>query len=231
MILWQLKMFKSQYFLRDTKAGVNVALLAIPQGMAYALIAGLPLHFGLLASGIAAFIGGIVGGGRFITLGPTNATAVLLLGVFLQLQMVSNNGELTQSALLVLPGILVCTGIWLVLAGLFRISFLIKFISRTVITGYITAASFLIIINQMDTVFGLQNDLPLGTNFFQSAFYIFDSFSSHTTSSIFLSVFTLLCFYILKRNFHSLPNVAISLVLGSLGWSNSNFTKFSSFLP
>ena len=50
-------MFKSQYFFRDTKAGLNVALLAIPQGMAYALIAGLPLHFGLLASGIAAFIG------------------------------------------------------------------------------------------------------------------------------------------------------------------------------
>ena len=118
-------MLRFQYFLRDTKAGVNVALLAIPQGMAYALIAGLPLHFGLLASGIAAFVGGIVGGGRFITLGPTNATAVLLLGVFLQLQMVSNNGEVTQSALLVLPGILVCTGIWLVLAGLFRISFLI----------------------------------------------------------------------------------------------------------
>ena len=209
-------MLKSPYFFRDTKAGINVALLAIPQGMAYALIAGLPLHFGLLASGVAAFIGGIVGGGRFITLGPTNATAVLLLGVFLQLQMVSSNGELTQNALLVLPSILVCTGVWLVLAGIFRISFLIKFISRTVITGYITAASFLIIINQMDTVFGLQKDLPLGTNFFQSGFYIFDSFSSHTPSSIYLSAFTLLCFYILKRNFHSLPNVAITLVLGSL---------------
>ena len=222
-------MLKSQYFFRDTKAGINVALLAIPQGMAYALIAGLPLHFGLLASGVAAFIGGIVGGGRFITLGPTNATAVLLLGVFLQLQMVSSNGELTQDALLVLPSILVCTGIWLVLAGLFRISFLIKFISRTVITGYITAASFLIIINQMDTVFGLQKDLPLGTNFFQSGFYIFESFSSHTPSSIYLSVFTLLCFYILKRNFHSLPNVAITLVLGSLAGQILIYQNFQVF--
>ena len=172
-------MLRFQYFLRDTKAGLNVALLAYTR---YGICTNswFATTLWLLASGIAAFVGGIVGGGRFITLGPTNATAVLLLGVFLQLQMVSNNGEVTQSALLVLPGILVCTGIWLVLAGLFRISFLIKFISRTVITGYITAAAFLIIINQMKTVFGLQNDLPLGTNFFQSAFYIFDSFSSHT---------------------------------------------------
>ena len=41
----------------DFQAGLNVALLAIPQGMAYALIAGLPLHYGLIGSGIAALIG------------------------------------------------------------------------------------------------------------------------------------------------------------------------------
>ena len=66
----------------DFKAGINVALLAIPQGMAYALVAGLPIHYGLLGSAIAALLGGIFGGGRFITLGPTNATAVLLFGAF-----------------------------------------------------------------------------------------------------------------------------------------------------
>jgi MFS superfamily sulfate permease-like transporter len=66
----------------DLIAGLNVALLAIPQGMAYALVAGLPIHYGLLGSAIAALMGGIFGGGKFITLGPTNATAVLLFGAF-----------------------------------------------------------------------------------------------------------------------------------------------------
>ena len=66
----------------DIRAGLNVALLAIPQGMAYALVAGLPIHYGLLGSAVAAVMGGIFGGGRFITLGPTNATAVLLFGAF-----------------------------------------------------------------------------------------------------------------------------------------------------
>ena len=65
---------------RETGGQVNV-LLAIPQGMAYALVAGLPM-VGLLGFAVAAIMGGIFGGGRFITLGPTNATAVLLFGVF-----------------------------------------------------------------------------------------------------------------------------------------------------
>ena len=58
----------------DFQAGLNVALLAIPQGMAYALIAGLPLHYGLIGSGIAALLGGICGQGKFITY--IHATAV-----------------------------------------------------------------------------------------------------------------------------------------------------------
>ena len=195
---------------------MNVALLAIPQGMAYALIAGLPLYYGLLASGIAALIGGLAGGGKFITLGPTNATAVLLFGVFLQMKFVTAEGTLSGSAFHILPSILLCTGLWLLIAGLFRISFIIKFISRTVITGYITSAACLIIINQLDNVFGLQKALPLGANFFQSIFYIFDNFSSYSISSIYLSGFTALSQYLLQGRFKAFPNVAISLILGSL---------------
>mgnify|MGYP001326223415 CR=1 FL=1 len=200
----------------DFKAGLNVALLAIPQGMAYALIAGLPLYYGLLASGVAALIGGAIGGGKFITLGPTNATAVLLFGTFLQMKMVNAEGILSNSALYILPSILLCTGIWLLIAGLFRISFLIKFISRTVITGYITAAAFLIIINQLDSVLGLQEKLPLGINFFFSSFYILDNLTSFSISSLYLSGFTAISYYLLQRRFKLLPNVAISLILGSL---------------
>ena len=76
----------------DWRASVNVALLAIPQGMAYALVAGLPIQYGLLGSAFAAIFGGLLGKGRFITLGPTNATAVLLFGVFAGLGMINQNG-------------------------------------------------------------------------------------------------------------------------------------------
>ena len=90
----------------DWRASINVALLAIPQGMAYALVAGLPIEYGLLGSAFAAIFGGLFGKGRFITLGPTNATAVLLFGVFAGLGMINRNGMGSESALHILPWIL-----------------------------------------------------------------------------------------------------------------------------
>ena len=201
---------------RDLRAGINVSLLAIPQGMAYALIAGLPLYFGLLASGIAAFLGGVLGGGRFITLGPTNATAVLLFGVFAQMEMVAPNGMLVSDALLILPSILLCTGLILIGAGTLKVSFLTKFISRTVITGYITAAALLIISNQVRSVIGMENPYPPGSNFFQSLIHIFKNIADNSSASIFLSFFTGITYIILNIKFNALPNVAISLVLGSI---------------
>ena len=90
----------------DWRSSLNVALLAIPQGMAYALVAGLPIQYGLLGSAFAAIFGGLLGKGRFITLGPTNATAVLLFGVFAGLGMINRNGMGTESALHILPWIL-----------------------------------------------------------------------------------------------------------------------------
>ena len=201
---------------RDLRAGINVSLLAIPQGMAYALIAGLPLYFGLLASGIAAFLGGVLGGGRFITLGPTNATAVLLFGVFAQMEMVAPNGMLVSDALLILPSILLCTGLILIGAGTLKVSFLTKFISRTVITGYITAAALLIISNQVRSVIGMENPYPPGSNFFQSLIHIFKNIADNSSASIFLSFFTGITYITLNTKFKALPNVAISLVLGSI---------------
>ena len=84
-------------------AALNVALLAIPQGMAYALVSGLPIQYGLLGSAVAAVVGCLFSNSRFITLGPTNATAVLLFGVFASLGMINHAGMASEQALLLLP--------------------------------------------------------------------------------------------------------------------------------
>ena len=80
----------------DFKAGLNVALLAFPQGMACALIAGLPIEYGIYGSAVAAIFGSLFAGSRFIMLGPTNATAVILLGTFASLGMVNAAGMLSS---------------------------------------------------------------------------------------------------------------------------------------
>ena len=94
-------------------------------------------------------------GKKFITLGPTNATAVLLFGMFANLGMIQRSGQISESAIILVPCILFASGLILLFASLLRVSFFVKFISRTVITAYITAASLLIIANQIKNTLGI----------------------------------------------------------------------------
>ena len=201
----------------DLKAGINVALLAIPQGMAYALVAGLPIHYGLLGSAVAALIGGIFGGGRFITLGPTNATAVLLFGAFASVGLIGTNGLANSSALLLLPVILFTSGLFLVLASLFRISFIVQFVSRTVITGYITAAACLIIANQGRHVMGISTseDTPPST-FLGILFFLITHLDLIAWPAIILSAFTAAVYLLIQLRFPALPSVAGALIAASV---------------
>ena len=201
----------------DLKAGINVALLAIPQGMAYALVAGLPIHYGLLGSAVAALIGGIFGGGRFITLGPTNATAVLLFGAFASVGLIGTNGLANSSALLLLPVILFTSGLFLVLASLFRISFIVQFVSRTVITGYITAAACLIIANQGRHVMGISTseDTPPST-FLGILFFLITHLDLIAWPAIILSAFTAAVYLLIQLRSPALPSVAGALIAASV---------------
>jgi SulP family sulfate permease len=201
----------------DFKAGINVALLAIPQGMAYALVAGLPIHYGLLGSAIAALLGGIFGGGRFITLGPTNATAVLLFGAFAGAGLIGQNGLATSSALLLLPIILATSGLLLVIASMFRVSFIVQFVSRTVITGYITAAACLIVANQGRHVLGISttDDAPPST-FLGIIYFLSTHLELISLPAVILSGITVAIYFLLKIFSPSLPSVAGALAVASI---------------
>lgn len=204
-------------FKSDIFAGLNVAMLAIPQGMAYALIAGIPVFYGVIGSGFASLLGGIFGGKRFITLGPTNATAVLLFGMFASLGMIDGRGQISEQGLILIPCLLFLTGGVLILAGILGVSFFVKFISRTVITAYITAASLLIIANQLKNALGIEivSTEPV-TNLLGSLEFLVLNFNQCSFHEITISLFTGFLFLSLKKVFPFLPNVAISLVLSSL---------------
>ena len=204
-------------FKSDMFAGLNVAMLAIPQGMAYALIAGIPVFYGVIGSGFASLLGGLFGGKRFITLGPTNATAVLLFGMFASLGMIDGRGQISEQGLILIPCLLFLTGGVLILAGILGVSFFVKFISRTVITAYITAASLLIIVNQLKNALGIEivSTEPV-TNLLGSLEFLVLNFNQCSFHEITISLFTGFLFLSLKKVFPFLPNVAISLVLSSL---------------
>ena len=175
--------------------------------MAYALVAGLPIEYGLLGSAFAAIFGGLFGKGRFITLGPTNATAVLLFGVFAGLGMINRNGMGSESALHILPWILGFSGLFLLLASFLRISYMVQFVSRTVITAYVTAAAFLIIANQSKHLLGLGGKGEVTSSTFWGILSnTFSQLDQSSEPALWLSLFTAVTFILLQRTLKTLPN-------------------------
>jgi len=193
-------------FFCDIKAGVNVALLAFPQGMAYAMLAGLPIQYGVYCSAVAAVIAPLWSSSRYTMIGPTNATAVMLLSVFLTLP--PELPKLQATALIVFMA-----GIFLIVGAFCQVSTLLKFVSRSVMIGYITGAAFLIIANQLHFTLGTPIE-SAGTLFgvlASTAGYLPEA----TLPAIIITVVTLLVMLVLRRYLPQVPDVAVALVIAS----------------
>jgi len=206
-----LKDYNKEMAKGDLRAGFNVALLAFPQGMAYAAIAGLPIQYGIYGSAIAAILGPVLSGSRFITLGPTNATSVLIFASFLAMGIVDAADKATMISLIVL-----LSGVFLVAGALLKVANLIQYISRSVVTGYITAAAIYIIVNQIKKALGFEFELPQGSTFLTVVILTIKNLSATHWPTLALSATTALLFTVLNRKFRMLPNVAITLVIMSV---------------
>jgi len=177
--------------------------------MAYALIAGLPVQFGIFCSALASLIGPVFASSRFVMLGPTNATAVMLLSTFLTM------GYGPEEAMLILPLLLVMVATFMVIGSFLRIGNLVQYISRSVVTGYITAAAFLIIVNQLKTVLGMT--VPRSGTFIESLIILARNVGSAQWESLAVALATFAIYYPLKRWGRGLPAVALTLVLVATG--------------
>ena len=140
-------------FRADTIAGLNVALLAFPMSMAFAMKAGLPIWCGLVGCGVAAAVAPLFSGSANLSAGPTNASAALLLGSFATLGAITP--ELRASAL---PTLVLMTGVFLLLASWLRLSGFADFVPRTVISAYIAAAALRVIALQLPTALGMPGE-------------------------------------------------------------------------
>ncbi len=205
--------YRLEYFGGDLRAGLNVALLAFPQGMAYALIAGLPIEYGIYGSAIAALVGPIFAKSRFITLGPTNATSILLISTFTSLSISGND------SIIMLPLLVLLTGIFIMIGAYFKVANLVQYISRSVITGYITAAALLIITNQIPKALGLDLGDQRGATFIESVQLISSELATIHILTLCISIATATLFIFLSCKLKSFPNVAICLITLSVASS------------
>ena len=137
----------------DLLAGATVALVGLPQCLAYALMAGLPPAYGLATAAVAGLIAALLGRSAQVITGPTNTTGLLILTALLP--FLGANGLLRPDAIHVLATLTLLTGLIRVVAALTGGAHLIRLIPESVLTGFTTGAAILIAVMQLDEALGL----------------------------------------------------------------------------
>jgi len=141
----------------DVTAGIVVAVMLVPQGMAYAMLAGMPPVAGLYASAIPVLAYVLFGSSRQLAVGPSALTALLTLAGVSQLATPGS------ASFVVLAGVLaLMAGLIQVLLGLLRAGFITNFLSSAVINGFTSGAAIIIAVNQLKDLLGVQADAGAG---------------------------------------------------------------------
>jgi len=146
---WILK-YKPEYFKDDLLAGITVAILLIPQGMAYALIAGLPPVYGLYAALTPQIVYTIMGTSRQLAVGPVAMDSLLVAAGLGALSIVGTADYIQMAILLSLM-----VGIIHLILGIFKMGFFVSFLSKPVISGFTSGAALIISLSQVKYLTGI----------------------------------------------------------------------------
>jgi SulP family sulfate permease len=152
--------YRRKNFSSDVMAGVIVAILVIPQSLAYALLAGLPPQAGLYASILPVMVYAWLGSSTLQAVGPVAITAIMTYSVLSPLAAPGSPHYIELAA-----GLALCSGLMTLAFGVMRLGFLSQLLSRPVVSGFISGSAVLIIISQLKLLLGVPAS---GANSWQS---------------------------------------------------------------
>ena len=194
----------------DLKAAIDVALVGLPQGMAFAAMAGLDSIYGIMAATVGTFIAPLFTRCSLTVSGPSNATAFMLASFFL-----ASSPTIQENPMTYVPIIVFMAGFLCVLGSFVKATEVLQFVSRSVLVGYITGAATLIIASQLRYVLGI-NDINAGNSFFSMSCAILENLDRVQWQSIVLGIISFALFIPLRRYFRFLPTFAIILLVMSV---------------
>ncbi|HCS43403.1 MAG TPA: SulP family inorganic anion transporter, partial [Pseudomonas sp.] len=194
---------------RDLIVGLSGAILALPQSIAYALIAGLPPEYGLYAAIIPVLIACLWGSSWHLICGPTAAISIVLYASVSPLAVPASEDYITLILLLTL-----LAGIFQWLLGLLRFGALVNFVSHSVVLGFTLGAAVVIAIGQMPNLLGLE--LPNQATALDSFLMVFRHLGEVDKPSLALGLATVGVGVILKLLLRRWPTLLITLILSGL---------------
>ncbi len=192
----------------DATAGLVGAVVVLPQGVAFATIAGMPPEYGLYAGMIPAVIAALYGSSRHLVSGPTTAASLVL---FSSLSAFAEPGSAHYVSLALTLTFMV--GAIELLMGLAKMGVLINYISHSVVIGFTAGAAILIAANQIKHFFGLA--IPRGAHFYETIVYLGTHFFESNPYILTIGIATLICGIVVKKFWRKFPYMLAALLAGT----------------
>ena len=204
-VLW-LQGYHSSVFKQDLISGLVIAFMLIPQGMGYALVAGLPPEYGLYACIFPPIVYALLGTSNKISMGPVALDSILIIT---GLSVLAEPGSEHYLELAILLTLMV--GILQFVLGLLKFGFISNFLSYPVILGYTSAAALIIIGTQLETLVGVNVE---GGNIFQLLYQLCSALTDWHWATLAIGLLSFLVMTVPKRYYPSVPFPLIILLLG-----------------
>ena len=193
----------------DLIAGMTGAVIVLPQGVAFAIIAGLPPEYGLYSAIVPAIIAALFGSSRHLISGPTTAISIVIFTT-LSPMVTPSTPEYIQMALT----LTFLAGLFQLGLGIARLGALVNFVSHSVVVGFTAGASILIATSQMSNLLGIAS--PKKHSFIHIWSYIISNLSETNPYVLSIGLVTLLIAVAFKVFRPKLPGMLIAMIAGSL---------------
>lgn len=197
----------------DGIAGLTVALVLIPQSMAYAQLAGLPPYFGLYAAFLPPIIASLFGSSRHLSTGPVAVVSLMTASSLEPLMTSGSEGYIAYAILLSLM-----VGLFQLSLGILRLGLVVNFLSHPVVNGFTNAAAIIIATSQLSKMFGINVDSA--QHHYETILRVFQSAGNYTHwPTFFIGILALAVMLTLKRYAPRVPNVLVAVVVTTtLSW-------------
>ncbi|MDA3791256.1 MAG: SulP family inorganic anion transporter [Desulfobacula sp.] len=193
----------------DLMAGLTGAVIVIPQGVAFAMIAGLPPEYGIYTAIVVPLVAAFFGSSLHLISGPTTAISII---VFSSLSPLATPGSVQFIQLALTLTFL--AGLFQLSFGIARLGLLVNFVSHSVLVGFTAGAAILIATSQLKHIFGLE--LPGGISFFLTWVNLFREIHSANPYAATVAVGTFACAAAIKFFKPRWPGLLIGMIVGSI---------------
>ena len=201
-----IKTYNKSFFINDLIAGITVAVIAIPQAMAFALLAGIKPIYGLYTAIVSTIVASVFSTSSHIINGPANATCLLIAGSLVYFTELPEEQYLNVILLLTLM-----VGVIQLVFGMLNLGQLLNYVSRSVINGFTVGAAFLIIFGQINKTVGLT--LPPGLAAYEKFVYVIMNITHANAYTVVITLLTAAVIIIMKKVNELIPGPLVAMIL------------------